>query len=74
MLARHGALERTQRNRALIEVLGQDILGSSLDDDDLYETFLIYVRDWKREKPGISEMEVAAALRKAAGCRAAHPG
>ena len=63
-LAGHGALKKTSRNRALIEALGQDILGS-LDDDDLYKTFLDYVRDWKPEKPGISEMEVAAALRKA---------
>ena len=34
VLARHGALKKTSRNCALIEALGQDILGS-LDDDDL---------------------------------------
>jgi hypothetical protein len=34
-----------------------------LDDDDLYETFLDYVRDWKRE--GLREIEIAFALRKA---------
>ena len=61
VLARHGALKRTQRNRTLIETLGQDILGS-LDDDDLYKTFLDYVRDWKRE--GLREIEIAFALRK----------
>ena len=64
VLARHGALKKTSRNRALIEALGQDILGS-LDDDDLYETFLMYVRDLKQEKREIREIEVAAALRKA---------
>ena len=63
MLARHGALKKTSRNRALIEALGQDILGS-LDDNDLYETFLDYVRDLKRERRGIREIEVAVALRK----------
>ena len=63
MLARHGALKKTSRNRALIEALGQDILGS-LDDNDLYETFLDYVRDLKRERRGIREIEVAVALWK----------
>jgi hypothetical protein len=62
VLARHGALKKTQKNRALVEALGQDILGS-LDDDDLYKTFLDYVRDWKRE--GLREIEIAVALRKA---------
>ena len=63
MLARHGALKKTSRKRALIEALGQDILGS-LDDDDVYETLLDYVRDLKRERRGIRENEVAVALRK----------
>ena len=62
VLARHGALKKTQKNRALVEALGPDILGS-LDDDDLYKTFLDYVRDWKRE--GLREIEIAFALRKA---------
>ena len=62
VLARHGALKQTQKNRALVEALGPDILGS-LDDDDLYKTFLDYVRDWKRE--GLREIEIAVALRKA---------
>ena len=62
VLARHGALKKNQKNRALVEALGQDILGS-LDDDDLYKTFLDYVRDWKRE--GLREIEIAVALRKA---------
>ena len=62
VLARHGALKKTQKNRALVEALGHDILGS-LDDDDLYKTFLDYVRDWKRE--GLREIEIAVALRKA---------
>ena len=55
-------MKKTQKNRALVEALGQDILGS-LDDDDLYKTFLDYVRDWKRE--GLREIEIAVALRKA---------
>ena len=55
-------MKKTQKNRALVEALGQDILGS-LDDDDLYKTFLEYVRDWKRE--GLREIEIAVALRKA---------
>ena len=62
VLARHGALKKTQKNCALVEALGQDILGS-LDDDDLYKAFLDYVRDWKRE--GLREIEIAFALRKA---------
>ena len=62
VLARHGALKKNQKNCALVEALGQDILGS-LDDDDLYKTFLDYVRDWKRE--GLREIEIAVALRKA---------
>jgi hypothetical protein len=62
VLARQGALKKTQKNRALVEALGPDILGS-LDDDDLYKTFLDYVRDWKRE--GLRELEIAVALRKA---------
>lgn len=64
VLARHGVLKQTPQNRRLIEALGQDILGS-LDDGDLYETFLIYVRDFKRERRGIREIDVAVKLRKA---------
>ena len=62
VLARHGALKKNQKNRALVEALGQDILGS-LNDDELYKTFLDYVRDWERE--GLREIEIAVALRKA---------
>jgi hypothetical protein len=64
VLARHGALKKTQKNCALVEALGQDILGS-LDDDDLYETYLGYVRDLKCKRRGIPEIEVAVAIRKA---------
>ncbi len=63
VLARHGALKKTQKNRALVEALGPDILGS-LDDDDLYEAFLDYARDLRRKRKGIREIEVAVALRK----------
>ena len=64
VLARHGALKKTQKNGALVEALGQDILGS-LDDDDLCETLLVYVRDFKRERRGIRDIDVAVKLRKA---------
>ena len=57
-------MEKPPKNRALLEALGHDILGS-LHDDDLCETQLEYVRDLKREKTGIREIEIAAALRKA---------
>jgi hypothetical protein len=63
VLARHGALKQTQRKRTLIETLGQDLLGS-LDDSELYDAFLDYVRHLKRQKPGLREIEVALALRK----------
>ena len=55
-------MKKNQKNRALVEALGPDILGS-LDDDYLCEAFLDYVRDWKRE--GLREIEIAVALRKA---------
>jgi hypothetical protein len=63
VLARHGALKKTQKNCALVEALGQDILGS-LDDDEPYETFLDFVRDLRRKRTGIPEMEVALTLRR----------
>ena len=56
-------MKKTSRNRALIEALGQDILGS-LDDDDLYKTFLDYVGHLKCKRKGIREIEVAVELRK----------
>jgi len=36
-----------------------------LDDDDLCETLLVYVRDFKRERKGIRDVDVAVKLRKA---------
>jgi hypothetical protein len=64
VLARHGVLKQTPQNRRILEALGQDILGS-LDDEDLYKVFLVYVRDFKRETRGIREIDVAVKLRKA---------
>jgi hypothetical protein len=63
VLARHGALKKTQKNRALVEALGPDILGS-LDDDDLYEAFLDYVRHLRRKRKEIREIEVVLTLRR----------
>ena len=63
VLARHGALKKNQKNRALVEALGQDILGS-LDDDELYEAFLDYARHLRRKRKGIREIEVALTLRR----------
>ena len=37
----------------------------SLDDDDLCETLLVYVRDFKQERRGIRDIDVAVKLRKA---------
>jgi hypothetical protein len=64
VLARRGVLKQTPQNRRILEALGQDILGS-LDDEDLYKVFLVYVRDFKRETRGIREIDVAVKLRKA---------
>jgi hypothetical protein len=36
-----------------------------LDDDDLCETLLVYVRDFKQERRGIRDIDVAVKLRKA---------
>ena len=61
VLARHGVLSN---NANIVDTLGENILGS-LDDDDLYQTFIDYVRDTKRERRGIREIEVAVMLRAA---------
>jgi hypothetical protein len=63
VLARHGALEKSQKNRAIVEALGPDILGS-LDDDEQCEAFLDYARDLRRKRKGIREIEVALTLRR----------
>ena len=62
VLARHGVLQKTPKNANIIDTLGEDILGS-LDDDDLYQTFSDHVRDTRRERKGIREIEVAVMLR-----------
>jgi hypothetical protein len=59
VLARHGVLKRTPRNQKMIDILGDDILGS-LDDDDLYKSFLDHVRDLK----GMCQADIAVSLRK----------
>ena len=64
VLARHGVLQKTPENANIVDALGEDILGS-LDDDDLYQTFLDHVRDTRQERKGIREIEVAIMLRAA---------
>ena len=64
VLARHGVLQKTPENANIVDTLGENIL-SSLDDDDLYQTFRDYARDTKRERKGIREIEVAVMLRAA---------
>ena len=63
MFARHGALKKTSRIVRSSKLWVRTYLGRWMTTI-YYETFLDYVRDLKRERRGIREIEVAVALRK----------